>query len=419
MLKGLVRRGYWRMLWGTIVMLAIAIGQPLLGLTIDPPTTNSTAPAREIRGVWITNIDSNVLFQRQRLRQGIEDLHKLNFNTLYPVVWNWGYTLYPSQVAKRVMGKEIMPRATAEGLLQARFTRDEGLEGRDILRETIDAARQRKMAVIPWVEFGFMGTAPSDPLGSNLAKLHPDWLLKKRDGKTVWQEGRDHERVWFNPLHPQVQKFTTDLAVEIVSKYRVDGIQFDDHFGYPSEFGYDDFTVKLYKKEHGGQEPPADAKNEAWIQWRADKITAYLETLFKAVKKANPRAIISMSPNPYSFAKRAFLQDWVKWERRGLVEELVIQVYRDRLDRFTAEIEQPEIKQAKTHIPVAIGVLSGIKPRPIPMSQIQAQVATIRQKGLAGVSFFFYESLWELSGETPRFRQDGFRQLFPQPATRT
>jgi uncharacterized lipoprotein YddW (UPF0748 family) len=126
-----------------------------------------------------------------------------------------------------------------------------------------------------------------------------------------------------------------------------------------------------------------------------------------------------MSPNPYSFAKRAFLQDWVKWERRGLVEELVIQVYRDRLDRFTAEIEQPEIKQAKTHIPVAIGVLSGIKPRPIPMSQIQAQVATIRQKGLAGISFFFYESLWELSGETPRFRQDGFRQLFPQPATRT
>ena len=88
--------------------------------------------------------------------------------------------------------------------------------------------------------------------------------------------------MWLNPLRPDVQKFMTDLIVEIVSNYDVDGIQLDDHFGYPSEFGYDEYTVKLYQKEHQGQLPPSDPQDADWVGWRADKITAYVETLFLA-----------------------------------------------------------------------------------------------------------------------------------------
>ncbi|EFA74365.1 hypothetical protein CRD_00101 [Raphidiopsis brookii D9] len=63
----------------------------------------------ESRGVWLTNIDSDVLFARERLKRSLKTLGKLNFNTVYPTVWNWGYTLYPSQIASRVIGKSLDP----------------------------------------------------------------------------------------------------------------------------------------------------------------------------------------------------------------------------------------------------------------------------------------------------------------------
>ena len=70
-----------------------------------------------------------------------------------------------------------------------------------------------------------------------------------------------------------MQKFIQDLIVEIVKNYDIDGIQFDDHFGLPSELGYDAYTTALYKKEHQGKLPPADFKDPEWVNWRANKIT--------------------------------------------------------------------------------------------------------------------------------------------------
>ena len=64
----------------------------------DPSDPRASIPSRknstsyELRGVWLTNIDSNVLFERDRLSAALERLHQLNFNTVYPTVWNWGYT---------------------------------------------------------------------------------------------------------------------------------------------------------------------------------------------------------------------------------------------------------------------------------------------------------------------------------------
>ena len=354
---------------------------------------------RELRGVWLTNIDSDVLFSRQNLNNAIATLDSLNFNTIYPTVWNWGYTLYPSFVAGKVTGKTLDPT--------------EGLQGRDILKETIKQGHKREMAVIPWFEFGFM--APAD---SELAQRHPDWLTKKLDGSTIWWEGNKHQRVWLNPMHPEVQKFITDLIVEIVDNYDVDGIQLDDHFGFPSDFGYDDFTVKLYQQEHNGKLPPENSKDREWIQWRADKITAYVEQLFHAIKAANPQAIVSVSPNPYQFSLRSFLLDWQKWQQKGLIEELIIQVYRHEHDSFIRELEQPEVRAAQKHIPVAIGVLSGLKDRHVPLERIQQQVNATRDRNLAGVSFFFYESLWNLSAESPLSRQYRLKFLFTEPAKR-
>lgn len=368
---------------------------------------SAVSKVKELRGVWLTNIDSDVLYRRDRLQSAMKKLRELNFNTVYPAVWNCGYTLYPSQVAQKLVGRSLHPNP--------------GLKNRDLLKEVVKEAHKHKMAAIPWFEFGFMGTAdsgvPQCSPTSPLAKEHPEWLLKRGDGSIIWEEG-SHDRVWFNPLHPEVKKWMTDLVVEIVSKYDVDGIQFDDHLGYPSDFGYDDFTVKLYQQEHQGNAPPANPQDPEWIKWRANKITLVVGDLFKAVKAANPKAIFSVSPNPWEFAYTSYLQDWKTWERKGYIEELVIQLYRNDINRLIGELERPEVVAARSHIPVAIGILSGLKPRPVPISQITEQVAAVRKRKFAGVSFFFYESLWNIAPEPVSKRQKSIKNIFPRTVGR-
>jgi uncharacterized lipoprotein YddW (UPF0748 family) len=385
--------------WVFLFVLAFTLVSiaPLTGhsqVAIDQavePICQADSP-REIRGVWLTNVDSDVLFEADKTEAAIASLAKANFNTLYPTVWNWGYTLYPSKIAESFTGLPLDPT--------------EGLQGRDILAEMVKLGHEQKMKVIPWFEFGFM--APAD---SALAKRHPEWLTTRQDGSTIWWEGKLHQRVWLNPLRPDVQQFMTDLIVEIVSNYDIDGIQLDDHFGYPSELGYDDYTVKLYQKEHQGKLPPKDPQDPDWVRWRADKITAYVETLFHEIKQHNPRAIVSVAPNPQEFSLNSFLLDWHRWERKGLIEELVVQLYRDDNDTFIQELKQPEIQAAREHIPVGIGILSGLKGRLIPWYKIDRQVKITREHKFAGISFFFYESLWNLATESPATRQAALKHL--------
>jgi uncharacterized lipoprotein YddW (UPF0748 family) len=375
-----------------------------------PPFDNKKA---ELRGVWLTNIDSDVLYASQNVTDAIKRLQELNFNTIYPTVWNWGYTLYPSKVSERVTGRSVRLVTPLDPNLDP----DLGTRGRDMLKEVVEQGHQKGMRVIPWFEFGLM-----TPSYSELAKRHPDWLTNRRDGTTVDKDKAGDpikDVVWLNPFKPEVQQFIQDLVVEIVSNYNIDGIQFDDHFGLPSDFGYDDFTVQLYKQEHQGKAPPADPKNAEWLRWRADKITNYLTKVFRAIKDRKEKAIVSISPNPQRFSYEYFLADWAAWERRGLVEELVVQIYRDDFNVFVSELEQPEMKVARSHIPVGVGILTGLKDKRVPVSQIQKQVEAVRSRGFAGVSFFFYETLWKNAAEPLDQRQSAFRILFPMPVKAT
>lgn len=363
-----------------------------------PATNPPTEPRTEIRGVWLTNIDSEVLFSKQNLSNGLQQLAQLNFNTVYPTVWNWGHTLYPSKVAESVIGRAVDP--------------EPGLQDRDMLAEIVEQGHQKGFTVIPWFEFGMM--APAD---SALALSHPDWLTTRRDGSRIVKEGK-YDRVWLNPFKPEVQQFLINLISEIVTNYDADGIQLDDHFGMPVELGYDEFTVQLYRQEHQGQAPPSNPLDPEWMRWRADKLTNLMSEVFRVVKARKPKAIMALSPNPQKFSYETFLQDWESWERRGLVEELTIQLYRPDLERFTIEMAQPEVIAARDHIPVAIGILTGLKGRPSPMTTVRDQVQAVRDRGFAGVSFFFYETLWNGGTETVNERKQVFQTLFAKAVER-
>jgi uncharacterized lipoprotein YddW (UPF0748 family) len=350
----------------------------------DAPSTT------ELRGVWLTNIDSPVLFSRRNIDNAVTRLADLHFNTLYPTVWNWGYTLYPSAIAAAAVGRSQFP--------------DPGLRGRDALAEAIAAGHERGLAVIPWFEFGLMA-----PAYSPLVQRHPDWVTQRRDGSQIVMEGR-FPRVWLNPAHPEVQQFILALIREIVTRYDIDGLQLDDHFGMPVELGYDPYTVALYRQSHQGQAPPSNPHEPEWMRWRAAQVSRLMEQVFATVKQAKPDAVVSLSPNSSDFAYRHFLQDWSTWERAGFVEELVLQVYRDTLDSFQRELNQADLQAAREHIPVSIGILAGLRRRLTDATLIQQKVEMARDRQFAGVSFFFYETL--------NGRDALLQTLFPAPAQR-
>ena len=383
----------WRRILAFILAFTIALtSSAIFSPRLSAQTPTKTPRKTELRGVWLTNIDSDVIFSHKNVTDAVNRLDELNFNTIYPTVWQGGYTLYPSAVAKRVFGKSIDPSP--------------GLQNRDTLKEIIAQSHQKGIAVIPWFEFGFM--APAD---SELVRLHPEWLAKRRDGSTIWKEGIEN-RVWLNPFHAEVQQFILDLIVEIVDKYDLDGIQFDDHFGLPVEFGYEPTTVLMYQKAIKNR-PANDARETFWIRWRADRINDFMGRIFRTIKSRKPKCIISVSPNPLHFALPAHLQDWFTWERRDYLDEIVLQVYRSDIKRFNAELEREEVILAKEHIPTAIGILTGLKNNSISLKQIQEQMQEVRKRNFAGVSFFFYESLSNWAKETPEQRDSALRTFFP------
>jgi uncharacterized lipoprotein YddW (UPF0748 family) len=103
--------------------------------------------------------------------------------------------------------------------------------------------------------------------------------------------------------------------------------------------------------------------------------------------------------------------------RQNIVDELIVQVYRPDLQSFSEQLVRPEIQEALQKIPTGVGILTGLRNKPVPMQRIEAKVSAARDRGL-GVSFFFYESLWEYAPEPITERQSNFQALFHFPASR-
>lgn len=359
--------------------------------------------ASELRGVWLTNENSDVLFSQSAIVDALEQLASFNFNTLYPTIWQGGYTLYKSTVAEKYGLKPQHPQSK--------------LAGRNPLDEMIKYNKEKQygFAIIPWFEFGLMA-----PSGSELDEKYPNWFTKDIVGTRV-RYSDNQPRVWLNPLMPEVQDFIEELLVEIITKHDVAGIQLDDHFGMPVEFGYDCCTEELYKNEHSGTPPPDDCNDKGWKKWRAEKITEFLKRLFATIKRHKRNCIISLSPNPIVHSFDNYLQNWTIWERRGLIEELVLQVYRDNIASFINEIDKDEVKnKSRINIPTAIGIMTGTKSEPDhTIDLIKQQVEESRRRQYGGLSFFFYESLWrkkELFKETNKEREQFFKDIFPEKA---
>lgn len=105
------------------------------------------------------------------------------------------------------------------------------------------------------------------------ARLHPEWTVKHTDGN-----------FYFNPGIPEVRQLVIDSALELITRYGVDGIHFDDYF-YPGKIFDDAATFAKYGKGFTSRD-----------DWRRDNVNTLVRDLSKAIKAESSTARFGISP---------------------------------------------------------------------------------------------------------------------------
>lgn len=329
----------------------------------------------EIRGVWLVNRPhSRVLESRQNIIEALDFLRLYGFNVIFPVVWNRGYTLYPSQV----MSQYDLP------VIEPYYQQQQ----RDPLAEIITAARQRQIKVIPWLEYGFAASHLAD--GGHILQRYPHWQALDRDLANI----RHGSLTWMNAFHHEVQQFMRSIISEIVSNYDVDGIQGCDRLpALPVTAGYDDYTVGQYQATFGN-EPPHNYSNRQWIQWRADLLTGFLAQMYREIKNIKPKAIVSLSPAVYPFCLDNLLQDTKAWVEKGLGDIIHPQIYRSGFFAYSQEVRKlAKTFEADSLAKFAPGIAFTANGKDLSAKDLVKCIKANRDRHLSGQVFFHYEGL--------------------------
>ena len=346
--------------------------------------TKKMAPP--IRGTWITNVASDALRSKANIKKAVAQCKANGLNHIFVVVWNGGVTMYPSEVVNRYIG---IPQAPY-------------YKGRDPIKEIVEEGHKAGLKVHAWFEFGFSYSYKDT--NSIWLKKYPGWAGKNKKGELLQKNGF----YWWSAMNSEVQDFMKALVSEMVTKYKVDGIQGDDRLpAMPTEGGYDDATLALYAKEHSGAVPPEDAKDTAWIQWKADQLSAFGKSLYQTVKQLRPNCTVSWAPSIYPWSKEQYLQDWPKWLKEGYADFIIPQLYRYKIDQY-----ENVLKQLSAQVPAAYkhrvfpGILTSLGDGNYQSSRTltDEMIMLNRKYGFNGEVFFYFETLNRLKG---RFYRNG------------
>ena len=104
------------------------------------------------------------------------------------------------------------------------------------------------------------------------------------------------EQYYYNPAVEEVRKLIVDGVREIVERYDVDGIHFDDYFyptlgtKYKSNFDY------LEYKEYAAVQKASGLKADSIDVWRRNNVSTLISEVYAAVKKADSSVVFGISP---------------------------------------------------------------------------------------------------------------------------
>jgi uncharacterized lipoprotein YddW (UPF0748 family) len=294
-------------------------------------TSTSTAPAGdsagEFRGLWV-DVYRDGLKTPAQVDQLLADARRANVNALLVQMRARGDALY---------SKSLEPRVE-DPALAADF---------DPLAYLIQHAHdeQPRIEIQAWIVvtniWGSQTRMPADPRhvynahGPN-ATGGDDWLSRREDG-TTWSRG-----YFIDPGHPDAAKYTTDVALNIVREYDVDGLHLD-YIRYPERadglsWGYNETSIARFNAQNNRTGRPS-GNDPLWSQWRRDQVSALVRSIYQGVLAIKPQVKISAAVIPWGDGPRtdadwqktaaysSVFQDWRSWLEEGILDQAMPMTY--------------------------------------------------------------------------------------------
>lgn len=272
-------------------------------------------PRREFRGAWM-----HVIFQpqysekstaelQQYLRDELDKLQATGMNAILFQVRPSADALYPS---------ELEP--------WSRFLTKGGKAPEpywDPLQFMIDETHKRGMELHAWLNPYRVTTSPNE-------KLAPGHIYHKEPWRFVKYADN---KIYFDPGLPENRKFIEDVVMDIVNRYDVDGIHFDDYF-YPYPVKGAEFPDNASFKKYG--------KGMKRDDWRRKNVDLLIEEIHSKIAGAKPWVRFGVSPFGIWRNKKsdprgsdtnglqnydALYADVLLWSKNGWVDYVIPQLY--------------------------------------------------------------------------------------------
>ena len=234
-----------------------------------PPTDetepNAALPTGEWRAVWVSYLEwarmdfSSEEAFRTAAAELLDNSAALGLNTVIAQVRPFGDALYESSLFP---WSHLCTGTQGQG---------PGFDPLDVL---VTEAHGRGLSLEAWVNpYRLKSSAAMPPsiADTNLINTHPEWCCTVGDG------------VYLNPAVPEAAAYVVQGVAELVEKYAVDGIHFDDYF-YPTT----DASLDAAQFAASGEADLAD--------WRRANVTALVKAARDAVKAADPTLRFGISP---------------------------------------------------------------------------------------------------------------------------
>lgn len=227
----------------------------------------------EFRGVWVATVDNidwpnqgdfNSDSQKTAFIR-LLDMHQRNgLNAMIVQIRPCTDALYPSQYepwSEWLTGQQGQPPVPYY----------------DPLAFMIAETHKRGMVFHAWMnpyraEFNINNASVA---ATHVTRLHPEWFVTYGDKR------------YFDPGNKEAQLYVTQVVTDVVSRYPVDAIHFDDYF-YPYRIAGKEFpdedSYRLYGK---------GMKKDDWRRSNTDSIIAKLS---RAIKKENSQCQFGISP---------------------------------------------------------------------------------------------------------------------------
>jgi len=188
----------------------------------------------------------------------------------------------------------------------------------DALEFIINSFHSKDIKVHAWLNPYRVLTSSSDVNVLDTKSPAYKWLKdenKENDKNVCIWEG-----IYLNPAEPQVQRLIIDGVKEILNRYSVDGIHFDDYF-YPTTDSQ--FDIASYESYKSSVEKPLGLAD-----WRRANVNSLLSGCYSAIKYINQDIVFSISPAA-SIEKNLneLYADVEGWINGGYIDCIIPQLY--------------------------------------------------------------------------------------------